>query len=109
MDYVDFVAFTGSATAGKAVAYQASRRQTPIALEIGGKDSTIVLSDADVERAAIAATYHSMQHGGQGCTALERAYVERPLYDRFVELVSTEDSSYLCGCHQWTGSPMFPY
>ena len=38
----------------------------------------IVLADADVERAANAAVYYSMQNGGQTCISVERVYVEEP-------------------------------
>ena len=40
----------------------------------------IVLSDADLERAANFATYYSMQNAGQTCISIERVYVEEPVY-----------------------------
>ena len=45
----------------------------------------IVLRDADLERAANAAVYYSMQNGGQTCISVERVYVEAPVYDEFVQ------------------------
>ncbi len=48
----------------------------------------IVLADADLERAANAAVYYSMQNGGQTCISIERVYVEAPVYDEFVAQVS---------------------
>ena len=48
----------------------------------------IVLSDADLERAANFATYYSMQNAGQTCISIERVYVEAPVYDEFVAKVS---------------------
>ena len=48
----------------------------------------IVLADADLERAANAATYYAMQNGGQTCVSIERVYVEAPIYDRFVDAVT---------------------
>ncbi len=50
----------------------------------------IVLSDADLERAANAAVYYSMLNGGQTCISVERVYVEEPVYDDFVERVVDE-------------------
>jgi acyl-CoA reductase-like NAD-dependent aldehyde dehydrogenase len=47
-----------------------------------------VLADADLERAANAAVYYSMQNGGQTCISVERVYVEAPVYDDFVMRVS---------------------
>ena len=48
----------------------------------------IVLADADLERAANAAVYYSMQNGGQTCISIERVYVEAPVYDEFVAKVT---------------------
>ena len=50
----------------------------------------IVLADADLERAANAAAYYSMQNGGQTCISVERVYVEAPVYDEFVDKVDRE-------------------
>jgi acyl-CoA reductase-like NAD-dependent aldehyde dehydrogenase len=47
-----------------------------------------VLADADLERAANAAVYYSMQNGGQTCISIERVYVEAPVYDEFVAKVT---------------------
>jgi acyl-CoA reductase-like NAD-dependent aldehyde dehydrogenase len=88
IDHVDFVMFTGSTATGKKVAERAAQTLTPVGLELGGKDPMIVLRDADIERAANAATYYSMQNGGQTCISIERVYVEEPVYDRFVKLVT---------------------
>ena len=88
VDAVDFVMFTGSTATGKKVMAQAAQTLTGVALELGGKDPMIVLADADVERAANAATYYAMQNGGQTCVSIERVYVEEPIYDRFVDAVT---------------------
>jgi acyl-CoA reductase-like NAD-dependent aldehyde dehydrogenase len=84
IDAVDGVMFTGSTEVGKKVMERASHTLTPVSLELGGKDPMIVLGDADLERAANAATYYSMQNGGQTCISVERVYVEEPVYDEFV-------------------------
>ncbi len=87
VDEVDMVMFTGSTRTGKKIAERAARTLTPVSLELGGKDPMIVLSDADLERAANAAVYYSMQNGGQTCISVERVYVEAPVYDEFVAKV----------------------
>jgi acyl-CoA reductase-like NAD-dependent aldehyde dehydrogenase len=60
----------------------------PCYLELGGKDPMIVCADADVERAANAAAFYSMNNGGQVCISVERVYVEEPVYDEFVSRVT---------------------
>jgi acyl-CoA reductase-like NAD-dependent aldehyde dehydrogenase len=87
VDHVGFVMFTGSTEVGKKVMERAAKTLTPVGLELGGKDPMIVLSDADIERAANAAVHYSMQNGGQTCISVERVYVEEPIYDDFVRRV----------------------
>jgi acyl-CoA reductase-like NAD-dependent aldehyde dehydrogenase len=87
IDEVDFIMFTGSTATGKKVMERASRTLTPVSLELGGKDPMIVCADADVDRAANAATYYAMNNSGQVCISIERVYVEQPVYDAFVAKV----------------------
>ena len=93
VDEVDMVMFTGSTETGRKVVERAARTLTPVSLELGGKDPMIVLADADLERAANAAVYYSMQNGGQTCISIERAYVEAPVYDEFVGQASRTRST----------------
>jgi acyl-CoA reductase-like NAD-dependent aldehyde dehydrogenase len=82
------IMFTGSTETGRKVMTRAAQTLTPVALELGGKDPMIVLSDADLERAANAAVYYSMLNTGQTCISIERVYVEAPVYDAFVAKVT---------------------
>ena len=88
IDEVNMVMFTGSTATGKKVMERAAKTLTPVSLELGGKDPMIVLADADLERAANAAVYYSMQNGGQTCISVERVYVEAAIYDDFVGRVA---------------------
>jgi acyl-CoA reductase-like NAD-dependent aldehyde dehydrogenase len=88
IDHVDCVMFTGSTRTGKAVMKAAAERLVPCYLELGGKDPMIVCADADLERAANAAAFYSMNNGGQVCISVERVYVEEPVYDQFVQKVT---------------------
>ena len=84
VDEVDFVQFTGSDRTGRKVMARAAETLTPVSLELGGKDPMIVLSDADLDRAANAAAWGGMMNSGQICMSVERIYVEEPVYDEFV-------------------------
>jgi acyl-CoA reductase-like NAD-dependent aldehyde dehydrogenase len=88
IEEVDMIMFTGSTRTGRRVAEAAAKRLIPCSLEMGGKDPMIVLSDADLERAANVASYWSMQNSGQTCISIERVYVEAPVYDEFVSKVT---------------------
>jgi len=104
IDAVDMVMFTGSTRTGRKVAERAARSLTPVSLELGGKDPMIVLADADLERAANAAVYYSMQNGGQTCISIERVYVEAPVYDDFVARVARKVSALREGPPSGPGS-----
>ena len=104
IDEADFVMFTGSTATGKKVMARAAETLTPVALELGGKDPMIVLADADLERAANAATYYSMQNGGQTCVSIERVYVEAPVYDQFVDAVTEQVKALRQGVPAGPGS-----
>lgn len=87
VDHVDMIMFTGSEAVGRGIAQQAAARLIPYSLEMGGKDPLIVLSDADVQKAADHALYYSFVNGGQTCMSIERIYVDTTVYDEFVERV----------------------
>ena len=82
---VDFVSFTGSVPGGHGVQEAASRRFLPIGLELGGKDPAYVRPDADLDHAIENLADGAFFNSGQSCCAIERIYVHRDLYDRFVE------------------------
>ena len=85
IDESDFVQFTGSERTGRIVMKRAADTLTPVSLELGGKDPMIVLRDANVDRAANAAAFGGLGNTGQICMAIERVYVEEPVYDEFVD------------------------
>lgn len=85
---VDCVMFTGSTRTGRAVAGAAAQRLIPCHLELGGNDPMIVCADADLEQAATAAVYYSMNNAGQVCISVERVYVEAPVYEEFLRRVT---------------------
>jgi acyl-CoA reductase-like NAD-dependent aldehyde dehydrogenase len=103
-DNVDMIMFTGSTRTGRMVAEAAAKRLIPCSLELGGKDPMIVLSDADLERAANTAVYYSMQNAGQTCISIERAYVEAPVYDEFVGKVTEKVRALRVGAPKGPGS-----
>src|SRR4051812_28511649 len=104
VDAVDMVMFTGSTETGRRVMARAARTLTPVALELGGKDPMIVLSDADLERAANAAVYYAMLNTGQTCISVERVYVEAPVYDAFVAKVTAKAHALRHGMPAGPGS-----
>jgi acyl-CoA reductase-like NAD-dependent aldehyde dehydrogenase len=58
-----------------------------VTLELGGKSANVIFEDADLEKAAAAAPYSVFDNSGQDCCARSRILVQRPVYDRFLELL----------------------
>jgi len=81
------VSFTGSCEVGQWLHQQASARHLRIQLEMGGKNPTIVLADADFPSAVENVVNAAFFSTGQKCTATSRAIVEDAIYDRFVAAV----------------------
>jgi acyl-CoA reductase-like NAD-dependent aldehyde dehydrogenase len=81
---VDFVSFTGSVPGGHGVQEAASRRFLALGLELGGKDPAYVRPDADLDHAIENLADGAFFNSGQSCCAIERIYVHRDVYDRFV-------------------------
>jgi acyl-CoA reductase-like NAD-dependent aldehyde dehydrogenase len=83
----DGLMFTGSVATGRKIAAIAGRRLIPCVTELGGKAPFIVLSGADLHRAAEAAAWSNFIHSGQVCVRTERIYVAEEVADRFEALL----------------------
>lgn len=84
---VKALSFTGSVEVGQWVHAEASKRRLRIQLEMGGKNPTIVCTDADFASAVENVVNASFFSTGQKCTATSRAIVEEAIYDKFVAAV----------------------
>jgi alpha-ketoglutaric semialdehyde dehydrogenase len=79
------VSFTGSCSVGNWLHGEASKRRLRIQLEMGGKNPTIVLADADFNSAVENVVNGAFFSTGQKCTATSRAIVEESIYDKFMD------------------------
>ncbi|MCW5254395.1 MULTISPECIES: gamma-aminobutyraldehyde dehydrogenase [unclassified Streptomyces] len=82
---VAMTSFTGSTAVGRRVAELATATVKRVHLELGGKAPFVVFDDADLDAAVNGAVAGALINSGQDCTAATRAYVQRPLYEAFVE------------------------
>ena len=74
---VDMVSFTGSTAAGRRVAELAARTVKKVSLELGGKSASVILDDADFEKAVRASLNHAFINCGQTCASWTRMLVPR--------------------------------
>ncbi|MEU0059735.1 aldehyde dehydrogenase family protein [Streptomyces sp. NPDC006334] len=81
--HVAMVSFTGSTEAGREVARVASQGLKRISLELGGKNSIIVLDDADIEAAALTGAVSTFGYQGQACVAAGRHVVHADLVEAY--------------------------
>jgi acyl-CoA reductase-like NAD-dependent aldehyde dehydrogenase len=81
-DRVKAITFTGSGPVGWGIKERAAKKR--VNLELGNATPVIVTADADVEAAATAMAAHAFSFAGQSCISVQRIYVERDAYDRFV-------------------------
>ncbi|MHC4990289.1 MAG: aldehyde dehydrogenase family protein [Planctomycetota bacterium] len=81
---LDHVVFTGSTAVGRSIAEWAADRLVPTTLELTGRDSAIVLDDADPALASAAIWRAVEMNGGQTCLAPRRALVTPAIYRRFL-------------------------
>ena len=94
---VDFISFTGSVEGGREVYRQASGQLLDMGLELGGKDPALVCEDANFDFAVTNLVDGAFYNTGQSCCAVERIYVARPLFAKFVEAFVAEVRKYTVG------------
>jgi len=80
----DACVFTGSTGSGRKVQVRCAELGIPCSVEMGGKDAAIVLADAELERTVAGITHWALSNAGQACGAIEVAYVDAAIADRFV-------------------------
>ncbi|MFO1272753.1 MAG: aldehyde dehydrogenase family protein [Rubrivivax sp.] len=85
---IDKIAFTGSTEVGQKIVRAAAGNMKRTSMELGGKSPDIVFADADLEAAVPGAAMAVFQNSGQICSAGTRLFVQRPVYEEFVQRVA---------------------
>ncbi len=91
------IAFTGSTQVGREVMKNASSTIKRVSLELGGKSPNIVFTDAQLEKAAQGVCSGIFYNKGEVCAAGSRLFVQKEIYNTFVDLVVSKMSRYVPG------------
>jgi acyl-CoA reductase-like NAD-dependent aldehyde dehydrogenase len=91
------IGFTGSTAVGKRIMAGSAEHLKRVTLELGGKSANIVFADADIETVAASAPGAVFDNSGQDCCSRSRIFVQRPIFDEFVELMIAETQKIVVG------------
>ncbi|MGC5247464.1 NAD-dependent succinate-semialdehyde dehydrogenase [Gordonia sp. DT219] len=91
------VSFTGSTEVGKLLIAQAAEHVMRTSMELGGNAPFIVCEDADVDRAVDALMVAKLRNTGQACTAANRVFVHRNIFDAFADALTARMSALSVG------------
>jgi acyl-CoA reductase-like NAD-dependent aldehyde dehydrogenase len=94
---VDAVSFTGSTSVGRAVIARCGELGKPVQTEMGGKNASVVLADADLDHAAAQVVAGAFRSTGQKCTATSRLIVQSDVADDLLRRVARQAEEFVVG------------
>lgn len=92
---VDKISFTGSVTTGMMISQKAGMKK--VTLELGGNDPTVILEDADIDKAVKGVINGAFLNAGQVCMGVKRVIVEDAIADEFAEKLVSETEKLIMG------------
>ena len=99
---IDAVTFTGESSTGATIMKAVADGVKEVSFELGGKNAAIVFADCDFDAAVEGVVRSSFANTGQVCLCSERVYVERPIFERFVEAMKARTEKLVIG---WPDEP----
>ncbi|NQD94407.1 2-hydroxymuconic semialdehyde dehydrogenase [Pseudomonas sp. CrR25] len=105
---VNGITFTGETGTGEVIMKAAAKGLRPVSLELGGKNAGVVFADADLDKAVAGIARAAFENSGQVCLGTERVYVQRPLFERFVEALKVRAEAIKIGAPLQQGVSMGP-
>ncbi|MGE4240635.1 2-hydroxymuconic semialdehyde dehydrogenase [Ramlibacter sp.] len=105
---VNAITFTGETSTGEAIMRAASSGVRPVSFELGGKNAAIVFDDCDFDKAVAGVARSAFENCGQVCLGTERVYVQRPLFERFVQALKARAESLRIGPPEQEGVDLGP-
>lgn len=94
---IDAITFTGESRTGSTIMKAVADGVKEVSFELGGKNAAVVFADCDFDKAVAGVLRSSFTNTGQVCLCSERVYVERPLFDRFVQALKEQAEAMRIG------------
>ncbi len=94
---VDAITFTGETRTGEAIMQAAAVGVRDISLELGGKNAALIFADCDLDNAVKGTMASVFFNCGQICFGTERIYVERAIFDQFVDRLAAQAAKLKMG------------
>ena len=105
---VDRITFTGESGTGRIISAAAAQNLVPVSLELGGKGASLVFDDAELGGAVDWSIKAIFTNAGQVCLAGSRLYVQRGVYDEFVERFTAAADALVVGDPKRSGTQIGP-
>jgi aminomuconate-semialdehyde/2-hydroxymuconate-6-semialdehyde dehydrogenase len=105
---VDAITFTGETRTGEAILQKAAVGVRDVSFELGGKNPAIVFADCDLDKAIEGTMRSVFANCGQVCLGTERVYVERPVFDEFVNRLKEGAEGLVCGAPEDSATSLGP-
>ena len=105
---IDRVTFTGASSTGRSIARTAGGNLVPVSLELGGKGANLVFADADLDNAVDWSIRAIFTNAGQVCLAGSRLYVQREVYDAFLDRFVAAAEAMVIGDPSEPGTQLGP-
>jgi len=106
--HVNAVTFTGESQTGATIMKAVAASMKPVSFELGGKNAAIVFDDCDFEEAVNGISEAAFLNTGQVCLCTERVYVERGIFDKFVDALKHKVESLRIGSPTETSTDLGP-
>jgi aminomuconate-semialdehyde/2-hydroxymuconate-6-semialdehyde dehydrogenase len=105
---VNAVTFTGESQTGATIMKAVAASVKPVSFELGGKNAAVVFEDCDFEEAVNGISEAAFLNTGQVCLCPERVYVERGIFDKFVDALKHKAQSLRIGSPLETSTDLGP-
>lgn len=103
---INMVSFTGGLNTGESIAKKAGLKK--LSMELGSNSPTIILKDADIDAAVDGCVSGAYGAVGQNCIGVQRIFIEKPVYNQFVDQFVEQTKRVRMGNKQDEATDMGP-